>query len=72
MPTSMEACLITPLLKPYKNKVQAVSYRTVSLVSCPGKVLEHIVTSHTMRHFNELEILTKNNMVLGPQPVVQN
>ena len=49
---------ITPILKPGKNKLEPASYRPISITSICCKILEHIIYSKTMDHFEENQILS--------------
>ena len=49
---------ITPILKPGKNKLEPGSYRPISITSICCKILEHIIYSETMKHFEKHDILS--------------
>ena len=59
IPTDWKRQFITPILKPGKNKLDAASYRPVSITCICSKILEHIIYSETMNHLQTHGILSK-------------
>ena len=58
-PIDWKLQFISPILKPGKDKMEAASYRPISITSICCKILEHIVYSQTMKHLESLNILSK-------------
>ena len=57
LPADWKTANISPIYKK-SDRTKASNYRPVSLTSVPCKVLEHVVHSHIMKHFNAHNILT--------------
>ena len=55
-PSDWNHTLVTPIFKT-GDRMQAVSYRAISLTSIVSKCFEHIVHHHIMLHVDELGIL---------------
>ena len=59
VPTDWKQAIITPLYKGgNKNRSKPENYRPVSLTCTTCKVMEHIVHSHVMSHFDREKILS--------------
>ena len=56
IPTDWRQALVTPLFKK-GEQYEAVNYRPVSLTSIPCKILEHVIVSNLMKHFDDNNIL---------------
>ena len=57
LPADWKTANISPIYKK-SDRTKASNYRPVSLTSVPCKVLEHVVHSHIMKHFDAHNILT--------------
>ena len=60
LPSDWRNANITPVFKKGDRHLTE-NYRPVSLTSVPCKILEHIICSHMLKHFEEYEILTSLN-----------
>ena len=58
-PLDWKIQFISPILKPGKDKLQASSYRPISITCICSKILEHIIYSETMKHLDKFNILSK-------------
>ena len=59
IPDEWKQAIITPIYKGgNKNRSKAENYRPVSLTSTTCKIMEHIIHSHIMKHFDKENILT--------------
>ena len=59
IPTDLKEALVVPIFKK-GDKHQASNYRPVSLTSITCKLLEHIIHSSIMKHFDQHKILNDN------------
>ena len=59
LPTDWKSAFVTPIFKK-GDPLLASNYRPVSLTSVPSKVMEHIVSSHIMKHLENHGILCDN------------
>ena len=60
LPSDWRNANITPVFKK-GDRHSAENYRPVSLTSVPCKLLEHIICSHMLKHFEKYSILTTLN-----------
>ena len=61
IPEDWKHAIITPLFKGgNKNRSKAENYRPISITSVTCKVLEHIIHSHIMTHFDKERTLSDN------------
>ena len=58
-PLDWKIQFISPILKPGKDKLQASSYRPISITCICSKILEHIIYSETMKHLDKFNNLSK-------------
>ena len=59
IPDDWRHALVAPVFKPGKNdKSKASNYRPISLTSISCKIMEHIIHSNIMSHFDNTQILT--------------
>ena len=56
VPSDWRQALVTPLFKK-GEQYEPINYRPVSLTSIPCKLLEHIIVSNMMKHFDDQNIL---------------
>ena len=59
IPSGWKVAHVSPVYKKGEH-YKPSNYRPISLVSIPCKVMEHIIVSNTMQHFEDNNILTPN------------
>ena len=58
VPSDWRQALVTPIYKKGEH-YDPINYRPVSLTSIPCKLLEHVLVSNIMKHFEDNDILSK-------------
>ena len=58
VPTDWRHALVTPIYKKGEH-YDPINYRPVSLTSIPCKLLEHVIVSNLMKHFEDNDLLSK-------------
>ena len=58
VPSDWRHALVTPIYKKGEH-YDPINYRPVSLTSIPCKILEHVIVSNLMAHFEQNDILSK-------------
>ena len=66
IPRKWLTAVIKPLLKDGKDPKETVSYRPISLTSCPGKILEKVIANRLIYLLESRQLLTNNQAGFRP------